>query len=151
QLDVLKAVDTYWGLIPREDHKTPGEDAKLDAKFANWLRDSSTWVPLKTFLKAKPDSLAAAGHPEPLVKAFLDAYHKLERGEVDARGRVGEAAGGEFLKSTRALGEAAASSYPSVAAIERETRFNATNPFWLAPFDYGAGLLLLVVSLAMLT
>src|SRR5262249_19077432 len=77
-----------------------------------------------------------------------DAYRKLERAEVDAPGHVAEGATADFLKSTRSLGEAAASSYPSVETIERETQFNATNPFWLAPFDYGAGLLLLVLSLA---
>jgi ABC-type transport system involved in cytochrome c biogenesis permease subunit len=149
QLDALKAIDTYWGLIPREDHHTPGEDSKADAKFAEWLRDSSTWVPLKTLLKAKPETLAEAGYPEGAVKAFLDAYHKLERAEVDAPGHLPEAIATDFLKSSRSLGEAAASSYPSVATIERETQFNAVNPFWLAPFDYGAGLVLLILSLAM--
>ncbi len=150
QLDALKAIDTYWGVIPQEDHKTPGEDAKLDAKLSRWLRDSSTWVPLKTFLKAKPESLVAAGYPDGAVKAFLDAYHGLEQAEVRAPGHLAEPAAAAFVQSSRSLGEAVASSYPSVAAIERETRFNAINPFWLAPFDYAAGLVLLVLSLVML-
>jgi ABC-type transport system involved in cytochrome c biogenesis permease subunit len=149
QLDALKAVDTYWGLIPRDDHHTPGEDAKADAKFAEWLRDSSTWVPLKTILKAKPETLAEAGYPEGLARSFLDAYRKLERAEIDAPGRMAEGVAADFLKSARSLGEAAAGSYPSVDTIERETRFNAVNPFWLAPYDYGVGLVLLILSLTM--
>ena len=50
--------------------------------FTAWLRDSSTWVPLKMFLKAKPEELVAAGYPEGAVKAFLDAYHELEQAEA---------------------------------------------------------------------
>ena len=38
--------------------------------------------------------------------------------------------------------------YPTVAMIERETHFNAMNPFWQAPFAYGAGVMLLVFALA---
>jgi ABC-type transport system involved in cytochrome c biogenesis permease subunit len=151
ELDALKAIDTYWSLIPREDHKTPGEDKQADTKFADWLRDSSTWVPLKTLLKAKPETLAEAGFPEAAVKAFLDTYHQLEQAEIQSPGHLAEPVAADFLRSSRALGEAAANiSYPSVASIERETRFNAVNPFWLAPFDYGAGLVLLILSLAVL-
>ncbi len=151
QLDALKALDTYWNLIPRDDHKTPGEDAKADEKFSDWLRDSSTWVPLKTILKEKPEVLASAGYRDDLVRGFLDAYRKLERAELDAPGHADPGAAEGFLNSARSLGEAASKSYPTVARIERETSFNAINPFWLAPFDYGAGLLFLVLSLAMLS
>ena len=35
--------------------------------------------------------------------------------------------------------------------IERETHFNAMNPFWQAPFAYGAGVVLLVFALAFAT
>ncbi len=150
ELEALSALDTYWRLIPVDDHRTPGEDAKADAKFAEWLRDSSTWVPLKALLKAKPESLAEAGYPEGAVKAFLDAYRALEQAEVREPGHLAEPVAATFLKSSRSLGEAVASSYPTVASIERETQFNAINPFWLAPFDYGAGLVLLVLSLVML-
>ena len=34
------------------------------------------------------------------------------------------------------------SKYPTLASIERETHFNAINPFWQAPFAYGAALAL---------
>src|SRR5262249_19098373 len=47
KLDALKAIATYWNFIPREEHKTPTEDKAADEKFTAWLRESSTWVPLK--------------------------------------------------------------------------------------------------------
>ena len=57
-----------------------------------------------------------------------------------------------FLTTSRELGEAVnPTHYPTVAMIERETHFNAMNPFWQAPFAYGAGVVLLVLSLAFAT
>jgi ABC-type transport system involved in cytochrome c biogenesis permease subunit len=150
EMDALEALGRYWQLIPIDDHRTPGEDHDADAKFADWLRDSSTWVPLKMLLKARPESLVAAGYPEAAVKAFLDAYRAVDQAEVREPGHLAEPVAATFLTSSRSLGEAVSSGYPNVAEIERETRFNAINPFWLAPFAYGAGLVLLVVSLAML-
>ena len=82
KLDALEAIATYWNLIPNDDKKDPTEDPKADEKFSRWLRDSSVWVPLKTFLKAKPDELVAAGYPEGTVKSFLDAYRELEQAEA---------------------------------------------------------------------
>ncbi len=63
KLDALKAIATYWNFIPREEHKTPTEDAEADAQFTAWLRESSTWVPLKVLLKSKPEELVEAGYP----------------------------------------------------------------------------------------
>ena len=88
QLDALKALDTYWNDIPRDDHHDPGEDAKFDEKF--------------TDLAARQLGLGAAqGHPQVqargagrgrlsprrAVEAFLDAYHELEQAE-DRRARA---------------------------------------------------------------
>ena len=57
-----------------------------------------------------------------------------------------------FLTTSRELGEAVnPTRYPTVAMIERETHFNAMNPFWQAPFAYGAGVILLVFALAFAT
>ena len=148
KLDALKAVATYWDFIPREEHKTPTEDAAADARFTAWLRDSSTWVPLKVLLKSKPEELIEAGYPEGPVKAFFGAYHELEQAETRSPGQMSEATAKGFLTAARNLGEAVSIEYPTVAAIERETYFNATNPFWKAPFAYGAGLVLLVLGLA---
>jgi ABC-type transport system involved in cytochrome c biogenesis permease subunit len=148
KLDALKALGTYWNFIPREEHKTPAEDAAADARFTAWLRESSTWVPLKVLLKSKPEELIEAGYPEGPLNAFLAAYHNLEQAETHSPGQVSEAASSEFLSASRALGDAVSSAYPSVASIERETYFNATNPFWKAPFAYGFAVMLLVVGLA---
>ena len=80
EFDTLKAVDTYWNDIPRDQRDDPGENSLFDEKFATWLRDSSVWVPLKVLLKAKPEDLVEAGFPEAEVKAFLTAYRELEAG-----------------------------------------------------------------------
>ena len=148
KLDALKALGTYWDFIPREEHKTPTENAAADERFTAWLRESSTWVPLKVLLKEKPEELAEAGYPEGPVNAFLAAYHKLEQAETHSPGQVAEATAAEFLTASRSLGEAVSTEYPSVPTIERETYFNATNPFWKAPFAYGFAVMLLVVGLA---
>ena len=126
---------------PRDERHDPGEDAKFDEKFSAWLRDSSVWVPLKVLLKAKPEDLVAAGYPEAEVKAFLTAYHELEQAEDRSPGPGRRAAAAAtMLASSRKLGEAVnPTKYPTVAMIERETHFNAMNPFWQAPYRLRRG------------
>ena len=52
---------------------------------------------------------------------------------------MSEAAAADFLTRLAIAGRGRRpSSYPTVATIERETHFNAINPFWQAPFAYGA-------------
>ncbi len=150
KLDALGAIATYWNLIPNDDKKDPTEDPKADAKFSKWLRDSSVWVPLKTFLKAKPEELVAAGYPEGTVKSFLDAYRELEKAEAGKPGAIDEPVATKLLAASRSLGESVSPQYPSAALIERETRFNALNPFLIAPFSYGTALLILVLTLVCL-
>jgi ABC-type transport system involved in cytochrome c biogenesis permease subunit len=148
QLDALKAISTYWQNVPREDQKTPGEDAEADKRFSAWLRDSSVWVPLKVLLKSKPEELVDAGYPEAQTKTFLEAYRALEEAEARAPGQVSEPAVAALLAASRNLGDVVTTGYPTVAMIDRETHFNAFSPFYKAPFAYGAALALLVVSLA---
>ena len=148
EFDTLKAIDTYWTATPLEQRHDPGEDAKFDEQFSIWLRDSSAWVPLKVLLKASPDDLVAAGYPEAEVKAFQTAYHELEQAEDRYPGKMPVEAASTMLASSRKLGEALnPTKYATVAMIERETHFNAMNPFWQAPIAYGAALALLAVSL----
>jgi ABC-type transport system involved in cytochrome c biogenesis permease subunit len=148
EFDTLKALDTYWNDIPRDERHDPGENAQFDEKYSAWLRDSSVWVPLKVLLKAKPDDLVAAGFPEVETKAFLDAYRALEQAEAASPGQVSTETASSMLAASRKLGEALnPTKYPTVAEIERETHFNAMNPFWQAPIAYGAALFLLAVSL----
>jgi len=148
ELDTLKALDTYWNDIPRDQRVDPGENAQLDEKFSTWLRDSSVWVPLKVLLKAKPENLVEAGYPEAELSAFLAAYRELEQAEDHYPGQIPQAAADAMLASSRKLGAGVnPTKYPTVAMIERETHFNAMNPFWQAPIAYGTALVLLAVSL----
>jgi ABC-type transport system involved in cytochrome c biogenesis permease subunit len=148
EFDTLKALDTYWNDIPQKERHDPGENAQFDEKFSTWLRDSSVWVPLKVLLKAKPEDLAQAGYPETEVKAFLGAYRELEQAENRSPGQVSLETASAMLGASRGLGTALnPSKYPSVATIERETHFNAMNPFWQAPIAYGTALFLLAISL----
>jgi ABC-type transport system involved in cytochrome c biogenesis permease subunit len=149
KLDQLKAISTYWTNIPREDQHDPTEDATFDERYTQWLRDNSAWVPLKVMLQTSPDDLVKAGYPEGPTRSFLDAYHALEQAETSSPGLVSEAVAARLLAASRELGEAVnPTKYPTVAMVERETHFNAMNPFWRAPFAYAGALALLVISLA---
>jgi len=148
EFDVLKSLDTYWNDTPLDDRHTPGEDAKFDEKFASWLSENSVWVPLKVLLKTEPEALAKAGYPENEVRAFLTAYRQFEAAESSAPGQVSEDSAANVLKTSRALGDAVnPGRYPTLASMERESHFNAVNPFYQAPFAYGTALALLAVSL----
>jgi ABC-type transport system involved in cytochrome c biogenesis permease subunit len=148
RLDELKAISTFMNDIPRDQHHKPTENAEFDGRFAAWLRDNSVWMPLKVLLKSKPEELVEAGYPDARVRAFLDSYHELEQAESSSPGQVSEAAAAKFLTASRELGEAVnPTKYPTVAMIERETHFNAVNPFWQAPYAYGTATLLLLLSL----
>jgi ABC-type transport system involved in cytochrome c biogenesis permease subunit len=148
KLDELKAIDTYWSNIPREDCHVPTENAEFDERYLEWLRDNSAWVPLKVVLKTSPEDLVKAGYPEGPTRSFLDAYHGLAQAETSSPGQVSEAVARQLLGASRELGEAVnPTQYPTVAMIERETHFNAIAPFWRAPYAYGTAMLLLVASL----
>ncbi|MGC8640913.1 MAG: cytochrome c biogenesis protein [Isosphaeraceae bacterium] len=148
EFDVLKSLDTYWNAIPRDQRKDPGKDAAFDEKFSLWLRENSAWVPLKVLLKARPDDLVAAGYPETETKAFLAAYHELEQAEASSPGQVSKDTASALLASSRELGEAVDKArYADQGMINLETHFNSMAPFSQAPIAYGAGLLLLALSL----
>jgi len=152
KLDELKAVSTFWNDVPRDDRHDPTEDAAFDKRYSDWLRDNSVWVPLKVLLKSKPEELIAAGCSEEPLRGFLDAFHELEQAEVSAPGQIASSTASKFVSATRALGESLnPTKYPSVAMIDRETHFNAMNPFWQAPYAYGAALALLAISLGFVT
>ena len=148
EFDALKALDTYLNDVPSSDRHDPGEDAEFDKKFAAWLAESSVWTPLKVILKADPESLVKAGYPEKETRAFVDAYKAFEKAENEKPGAIPVEAADGLLASSRALGEAVNPEYyPTATAIDRESRFNALNPFYQAPFAYGAALALLAIAL----
>jgi ABC-type transport system involved in cytochrome c biogenesis permease subunit len=149
KLDELKALSTFWNDVPLKDRHLPTEDAAFDERYTAWLRDNSVWVPLKVLLKSKPEELVEAGYPDDQVRAFLSSYAALAQAEISSPGQASIEAARDFQAASRALGEAVnPTKYPSVETIDRETHFNAMNPFWQAPFAYGAAVLLLVLSLA---
>ena len=151
ELDGAKALDTYWNELPPEDRKVPGTDPGFDKPFSAWLRESSAWVPLKVFLSTQPDDLAAAGFSADKVNAFLTAFKNLEKAEAEAPGSVAESKTQALVAAARGLGEAASpESYPSLAAVDRETYFNETNPFFKAPVAYGLAVALLGAALGFL-
>ena len=144
ELDGAKALDTYWNELAIDERSVPGTDAKFDDKFSSWLRTSSAWVPIKALLDTKPEALAEAGYPADKVNAFLAAFKELADAEDAAPGAVAESKTRALLTSARSLGEAASlEGYPTVAAIDRETDFNESSPFWKAQFAYMAATLLL--------
>ena len=114
EFDALKALDTYWNDIPRDERHDPGENAKFDEKFSAWLRESSVWVPLKVLLNAKPEDLVAAGFPEAEVEASWRPIKELEQAEDRSPGQVVRGHGRRHARrSSRKLGEAVnPSHYP---------------------------------------
>jgi len=148
EFDTLKALDTYWNDTPRDDRHEPGENAEFDKKFASWLDANSVWTPLKVLLQAEPEALTKAGFPEAETRAFLDAYNLFVNNEKNYPGELPVNVADGLLAASRALGESISPDhYPTVAAMDRETHFNAMNPFWQAPFAYAAALVLLAISL----
>ncbi|MDG3002691.1 cytochrome c biogenesis protein [Paludisphaera mucosa] len=148
EFDALKALDTYWNDVPSDDRHDPGEDAAFDKKYAAWLAENSVWTPLKVLLKADPDALIKAGYPDKETRAFLDAYKAFEQAENAAPGTIAVEPAEALLASSRALGRAVNPTYyPTAEAIDRESRFNAINPFYQAPMAYGAALAMLAIAL----
>lgn len=146
--DALKALDTYLNDVPSSKRHDPGEDAEFDKKFASWLAENSVWTPLKVLLKADAETLVKAGYPEAQTRGFLDAYQAFVAAEDEHPGAIPVETADALLAASRALGEAVnPQHYPPATIIDRESRFNAVNPFYQAPFAYGLALALLAVAL----
>src|SRR5262249_35839848 len=128
-----------------------GQDDKADLRFASWLENSSTWIPLEAMRKAQPEELKASGFPERETTAFLAAYKVLEQAEEASPGRLSRAPTTALVSAARDLGEAPGKGrYPSPVEMDRETYFNEHNPFYTAPGAYGLAMALLAVSLGLL-
>lgn len=148
EVDSAVALKTFWTELSTEDRKVPSTDPEFDKEFSGWLSTSSVWVPLRVFLDSRPEDLTEAGYPTEKVAAFVAAFKDLDRAETDKPGEVPLAKVNAFLAASRTLGEAINPSYyPTVAAIERETMFNASAPFWWAWPTYFVATLLLAMSL----
>jgi ABC-type transport system involved in cytochrome c biogenesis permease subunit len=128
--------------------RVPGEDAKFDRSFRNWLREASNWVPLRLIMGADIHELQRAGIPESKVQAFRTAFTSMESAEREAPGRMSVKPALAFASAVRALGESTSpAKYPTANNMQRETHFNRLDPFGKAPFLFGIGLIFLLVSL----
>ncbi|MFO0910219.1 MAG: cytochrome c biogenesis protein CcsA [Isosphaeraceae bacterium] len=137
ELDGAKALDTYWNELAIDERAVPGTDPKFDEKFSDWLRGSSAWVPLRALLDSKVEDLAAVGYPADKAEAFLKAFKELDQAEDATPGTVDETKTAALVAAARALGESVnPTGYPTTAAINRETYFNASSPFWKAQWAY---------------
>ncbi len=150
--EVAVILNKYLEDLQRKDMAIPGTDPAFDAKYADWLRDKSVWVPLPILLEVGTSDLERAGYPVAKVDAFRSAFQAFEAAEAASPGLVEPGPAEALVASARDLGQSLnPSSYPSEAAMSREVGFNAAAPFWWAPFVYGAGAVLLLLSLTLRT
>src|SRR5262249_46637698 len=150
ETDSLNVLLTFLKDIPRDEWKTPGEDAEFDARIAAWMKDGSVWVPLRVLLDSKPEELEKAGYSLKDTEGFLAAYRALKEAEAASPGRVAESKTAGLLAAARALGtDVQRTDYPTTKEMELEAHFNETNPFFRAPYGYGLAMAFLAVSLGL--
>ena len=134
--------------IPGKDRSLPGENAEFDKRYKSWLKEKSAWVPLGVVREAEIDELTRAGFPTAKVQAFRDAYQAVEAEELLHPGRADSQPALALIQTAHDLGDSVnADSYPSPAAMARESHFNDVAPFFKAPIAYGFALFLLTMSL----
>jgi ABC-type transport system involved in cytochrome c biogenesis permease subunit len=138
----------YLENVQSKDIALPGTDSTFDARYTNWLKEKSTWVPLVMLLDAKPEDLEKAGYPVAKVEAFRSAFRAMEAAEKASPGQLDEATANNLLVTARDLGTTINETYyPTTRELAREVSFNAFAPFFWAPFAYGLGTVLLALSL----
>ncbi|MHC5543357.1 cytochrome c biogenesis protein, partial [Singulisphaera rosea] len=147
----LDSANLLWGYLndlPSDEWETPGENKQFDDNFMAWIRKSSVWVPLRVLLDSKPEDLEKAGFPTKATSEFLAAYRDAETAEGDSPGLIAAAKSDDLLAKARGLGlELSKETYPTTESMDLEAHFNATNPFFKAPYGYGLALAFLSVSL----
>lgn len=148
EVDGASALDKYWNELPTSEREVPGTNPEFDKGFAAWLQGSSSWVPFKALTEAKAEGLAEAGYPLDKASAFFQTLKALEDAEEAAPGNVGADKAGAFVAAARALADSTEPAwYPTTDEVNRETFFNAYNPFFTAPMAYGAATALLAACL----
>ncbi|WZO99536.1 cytochrome c biogenesis protein CcsA [Isosphaeraceae bacterium EP7] len=148
QMEAAESLLKYWNDIQIDDRAVPGTDAKFDARFSDWMKDNSAWVPLKTILDSKPEELVEAGFPGPQVEAFRAAFAAFEEAERSSPGAVALEPAKALIASAREVGqEINPKAYPAIEEVGRELTFNEVAPFYKAQYAYGLGLVLLMLAL----
>lgn len=144
----IESLGRYVSDVREGKRKPPGQDPDFDRGFTKWLRLSAAWVPLRIMLESDPTELEAAGFSRSQVEAFREAYVAFEAAEAAAPGQAAEAPAKALVAAARVIGEASNPEiYPTPAKMAEETHFNRFAPFARAPWAYGAGLVLLLISL----
>ena len=70
----------------------PGTDPDFDARYTQWLKEKSAWVPLGVIREVPVEELAKAGFPAAKVEAFRAAFKAMEDEEMANPGQAGEQA-----------------------------------------------------------
>ncbi len=147
-LQDIQSVSGYAEDLRSGKIKPPGQDVQFDRAFTKWLRELSSWVPLRVLLSSKPEELAGAGFDQAQVESFRSAFEKFKAAEGAQPGQSDLQAASTLVTSLREIGQSnSPTKYPTVAEMSRETHFNRFAPFSLAPWAYGLALVLLVISL----
>ena len=88
------ALQAYHADLKARDRKIPGDDADWDAQYAEWLREKSSWLPLRLIREGDVSELDRMGLLESKVVAFRKAFEAVldaEKAEP-ARARPADAA-----------------------------------------------------------
>ena len=144
--EALKTLSIFTNDLRTKERHDPGTNEEFDARYAEWLRQTSNWLSLKTLMAADPAELEAFGYPHDGLGRLRSAYADLREAEEKAPGNLPVAKAEGFVAALRDLGTSV-SSYPTPGEVAREVQFNAFAPFYKAPFAYGAGLVLILLSL----
>ena len=148
ETEAVSLVARYLDDIPLTDRADPGTNPAFDAKYTQWLREKSAWVPLSVIRSAPVDDLARAGYPAAPIETFRAALRAVEAAELAHPGELDAQPTRDLLDAANALGpQVNASRYPTPVEIGREITYNDVAPFAVAPYAYLAGLVLLSFGL----
>jgi ABC-type transport system involved in cytochrome c biogenesis permease subunit len=145
-LDLAKTWVLYVKDIPGKDRNPPGKSEEFDRKFSAWLAETASWYPLRLLVSGDDKELAAVGFPAAKLQAFRTSYATLMKAEAENPGEVENAKAVAFIAAARGLGEGRP-TYPTAAAMARESYFNKLAPFFHAPEFYGLAVALFLPAL----
>jgi ABC-type transport system involved in cytochrome c biogenesis permease subunit len=145
--DALRLLQEYKETLQRKDWKLPGTDKDADARLLKWVRDNSSWLPLRHVLDLDIKELERAGYSPQKVEAFRQAFSGMQAAEEAGPGKLPEEKAAAVLAASRDLGSSASDAYPQTRALALETFYNRAAPFAYAPWIYGFAVVFLVLCL----
>jgi ABC-type transport system involved in cytochrome c biogenesis permease subunit len=148
QHEAASMLNSYYRDMDIKDHAAPGTNSKFDAKYTQWLKEKSAWVPLGVIRETPIEELTSAGFPTAKVEAFRSAIKAMEDEELTNPGHAQEKPAVALLDASMDLGNSVNPSYyPTQTDMAREVHFNDLAPFFKAPIAYGIALVALMFSL----